>query len=64
MKLYALCTLHEVGWGTRAGVGDAADSAAAEMAWEEKSRGDRVDEALAEHFAAPDSLHILRYRKR
>ncbi|KAM0748952.1 polysaccharide synthase [Meredithblackwellia eburnea MCA 4105] len=25
MKLYALFTLHEVGWGTRAGVGDAAD---------------------------------------
>lgn len=23
MKLYALFTLHEVGWGTRAGIGDA-----------------------------------------
>jgi hypothetical protein len=24
MKLYALCTLHETGWGTRAGIGDRA----------------------------------------
>ncbi|KAG8680736.1 hypothetical protein FRC09_018011 [Ceratobasidium sp. 395] len=26
MKLYALFTLHEVGWGTRAGIGSAADA--------------------------------------
>jgi len=29
MKLYALCTLHETGWGTRAGIGDAAAATAA-----------------------------------
>ena len=22
MKLYAMCTLHETGWGTRAGISD------------------------------------------
>lgn len=26
MKLYALVTLHEVGWGTRAGIGSAGDA--------------------------------------
>jgi len=29
MKLYALCTLHETGWGTRAGIGDASAATAA-----------------------------------
>jgi len=29
MKLYALCTLHETGWGTRAGIGDVAAATAA-----------------------------------
>ncbi|EEB99966.1 hypothetical protein MPER_00216 [Moniliophthora perniciosa FA553] len=29
MKLYALCTLHETGWGTRAGIGDASVATAA-----------------------------------
>ena len=29
MKLYAVCTLHETGWGTRAGIGDRESSLAA-----------------------------------
>jgi hypothetical protein len=29
MKLYALCTLHETGWGTRSGIGDASAATAA-----------------------------------
>ena len=29
MKLYAACTLHETGWGTRAGIGDATAATAA-----------------------------------
>ncbi|KAJ3983770.1 glycosyltransferase family 2 protein [Lentinula detonsa] len=29
MKLYALCTLHETGWGTRTGIGDIAAATAA-----------------------------------
>jgi hypothetical protein len=29
MKMYALCTLHETGWGTRAGIGDASAATAA-----------------------------------
>jgi hypothetical protein len=29
MKIYALCTLHETGWGTRAGIGDASAATAA-----------------------------------
>lgn len=37
MKLYALCTLHETGWGTRAGIGDAtAATAAADLGANEK----------------------------
>jgi len=32
MKLYALCTLHETGWGTRAGIGDASAATAAAAA--------------------------------
>lgn len=39
MKLYALFTLHETGWGTRAGVGDAAAAtAAAEAEAKEKEK--------------------------
>lgn len=35
MKIYALCTLHETGWGTRAGIGDASAATAA-MAAQDK----------------------------
>jgi len=35
MKLYALLTLHETGWGTRAGVGDPSQAMAA-AAYNEK----------------------------
>jgi hypothetical protein len=39
MKLYALCTLHETGWGTRAGIGDpTAATAAISNASNEKFR--------------------------
>jgi len=38
MKLYALLTLHETGWGTRAGVGDPSQAMAA-AASEEKLEG-------------------------
>ncbi|KXN85843.1 Hyaluronan synthase 3 [Leucoagaricus sp. SymC.cos] len=38
MKLYALCTLHETGWGTRAGIGDASAATAA-MDNNEKAAG-------------------------
>ncbi|KAF9041715.1 putative polysaccharide synthase [Hymenopellis radicata] len=37
MKLYALCTLHETGWGTRAGIGDIGAATAAMDKEEEKS---------------------------
>lgn len=37
MKLYALCTLHETGWGTRAGIGDIAAATAAIDAGNEKA---------------------------
>lgn len=37
MKLYALFTLHETGWGTRAGIGDASAATAAMDASNEKA---------------------------
>jgi hypothetical protein len=37
MKIYALFTLHETGWGTRAGIGDASAATAAADAENEKS---------------------------
>ncbi|KAJ3904231.1 polysaccharide synthase Cps1p [Lentinula edodes] len=38
MKLYALCTLHETGWGTRTGIGDIAAATAA-MDKQDANRG-------------------------
>ncbi|KAF8907894.1 glycosyltransferase family 2 protein [Gymnopilus junonius] len=37
MKMYALCTLHETGWGTRAGIGDASAATAALDKLDEKN---------------------------
>lgn len=39
MKLYALFTLHETGWGTRTGIGDPATATAAQ---EKQSHGQEI----------------------
>jgi len=41
MKVYALCTLHETGWGTREGIGEP-----------EKAR-ERADDLHSGHFDPP-----------
>lgn len=43
MKVYALCTLHETGWGTRVGVGEP----------EKASEEAEVDEIHPGHFTPP-----------
>jgi len=44
MKLYALLTLHETGWGTRAGIGDATAATAAMDQNNEKEEQDRAQQ--------------------
>jgi len=58
MKMYALFTLHEVGWGTRAGIGDASVALKAldnqnEAAAQEKTAADarRYDPEAAQYAA-------------
>ncbi|KAK1228326.1 hypothetical protein PQX77_008637 [Marasmius sp. AFHP31] len=55
MKLYALCTLHETGWGTRAGIGDASVATAAlekQNADENEKQGHGYSPYTAAPFAA------------
>ena len=58
MKIYALFTLHETGWGTRAGIGEpekageTADDAAKQPADSFHPLGDRPSYALPEHSDA------------
>jgi len=42
MKLYALFTLHETGWGTRAGIGDASAATAAADADNQRMENEKV----------------------
>jgi len=58
MKLYALFTLHEVGWGTRAGIGDATtalnalnqqNAGEAAQAQAEKDEGQKYDPEAASY---------------
>ncbi|KAL8277576.1 hypothetical protein RQP46_010008 [Phenoliferia psychrophenolica] len=66
MKLYALFTLHEVGWGTRAGVEDAADSAEVRDVWEKPKdthTEHEKDEGLGREFDEVQTTHELVYRQ-
>lgn len=60
MKVYALLTLHETGWGTRAGIGDPAAATAAAAAKKSQNPGDEKlrEDAQRYHDApsrAPDN---------
>ncbi|KAG8963026.1 hypothetical protein FRC03_003522 [Tulasnella sp. 419] len=61
MKIYALFTLHEVGWGTRAGIGNATEALAAldaqnaRQAQDEKTGDARRYDPEAAQYAAPGS---------
>jgi hypothetical protein len=65
MKLYALCTLHETGWGTRAGIGDASAATAAVDAADEKREDPRSVTALSGrqgHHSSPSRNGLLSSR--
>lgn len=49
MKIYALLTLHETGWGTRSGIGSPADALSA-MAAKEKEEKERQASAVGGRY--------------
>ncbi|GJJ06405.1 hypothetical protein Clacol_000596 [Clathrus columnatus] len=55
MKLYALFTLHETGWGTRAGIGDASAATAA-MDQNEKLQQERVHQLGQGHYTGTQPI--------
>lgn len=55
MKLYALCTLHETGWGTRAGIGDASAATAAAAAQDSNEKQRQQQRAYGARQPLPQS---------
>ncbi|KAL0069994.1 hypothetical protein AAF712_002891 [Marasmius tenuissimus] len=53
MKLYALCTLHETGWGTRAGIGDASVATAALEKQNADNENEKQGHGYSPYAAAP-----------
>lgn len=57
MKIYALLTLHETGWGTRAGVGDPSQATAAAEAKQSNEKNDNRFQQMPRSRQPPMEMH-------